>query len=168
MGFKKTSDLIAVSFGLPESAANTYTQEEIALQLDVLNNEIFVVLAADLNCAPPDATAGQDTNTFAQLTSTSQTGVVSLSNSNCIAITERSIRAAGFVDSGVGFSHFSGETPTGDVDYIALISTNNFFVALQGIGNGGAKSVSGRVWGYRARADASTYAALVQSEVLSA
>ena len=49
MGFKKTSDLIAISFGVTESAADTYTEEEIALQLDVLNNEIFVVLAADLN-----------------------------------------------------------------------------------------------------------------------
>ena len=168
MGFKKTSDLIAVSFALQESGANTYTQEEIALQLDVLNNEIFVVLAADLNCAPPDATAATDTSTFAQLTSTTQTGVVNLGNSNTIAITERAIRAAGFADSGVGFSHFSGETPTGDVDYIALISTNNFFLGIKGTANGGAKSVSGRLWGYRARADASTYAALVQSEVLSA
>ena len=46
MGFKKTSELIAISFGLAETAANTFTQEEVALQLDVLNNEIFVVLAA--------------------------------------------------------------------------------------------------------------------------
>ena len=168
MGFKKTSDLIAVSFGLTESGANTYTQEEIALQLDVLNNEIFVVLAVDLNASPPDALAGVNTNTGGQITSTSQTGSVSLSNTNCIAITERSIRAAGYVDGGVGFSHFSGETPTGDVDYIALIATNNFFAAVKGIGNATAKALSGRVWGYRARADASTYAALVQSEVLSA
>jgi len=39
---------------------------------------------------------------------------------------------------------------------------------LLGTNNLAAKDVSGRVWGYRARADASTYAALVQSEVLSA
>jgi len=166
MGFKKTSDLIAISFGLQETAANTYTQEEIALQLDVLNNEIFVVLAVDLNVAPPDAVPGADTNSFAQLTVTSQTGKVSLSSTNTIAVTERSIRA--FAASGVGFTHFSGETPTGDVDYIQLISTNNFFLALQGTLNTATKSVSGRLWGYRAKADASTYAALVQSEVLSA
>ena len=56
---------------------------------------------------------------------------------------------------------------TGDVDYIALIATNNFFVQVEGSNNAVAKTLSGRVWGYRARADASTYAALVQSEVLS-
>lgn len=168
MGFKKTSDTIAISFGLSETAANTYSQEQVELQLDVLNNEIFVVLAIDLNPAAPDAIAATDTTTHMQLTSTSQTAKVSLSNSNCLAISERQIRAAGFVDGGVPFTHFSGETPTGDVDYIGLIATNNFFVAVQGSNNAVAKGASGRVWGYRARADASTYAALVQSEVLSA
>ena len=167
MSFKKTSDTIAVSFGLTESAPNTFTQEEIALQLDVLNNEIFVVLAIDLNPSAPDAIAATDTTVSAQLTSTSQTDTVFLSNSNCLAISERQIRAAGFVDGGVAFTHFSGETPTGDVDYIGLIATNNFFVGIEGSNNAAAKGVSGRLWGYRARADASTYAALVQSEVLS-
>ena len=91
-----------------------------------------------------------------------------LANTNTIAVARDAIRAAGFVDSGVGFTRSASETYTGDVEYIALISTNNFFVQLQGQGNTLAKSVNGRVWGYRARADAATYAALVQSEVLSA
>lgn len=168
MGFKKTSDLIAVSFGTTESAANTYTQEEIALQLDILNNEIFVVLAVDLNAAAPDAIAGVDTTTVCQVSSTSLTAIASLSNTNVLAVSERQIRAAGFADAGVGFEHFSGETPTAMLDYIGLIATNNFFFALKGSANNVAKTASGRVWGYRARADASTYAALVQSEVLSA
>jgi hypothetical protein len=168
MGFKKTSDLIAVSFGNTESAPNTYTQEEIALQLDVLNNEIFVVLAVDLNPAAPDAIAATDTAMSAQVTSTSQTGITGLGNTNLLAISERVISAAGFADGGVGFSHFSGETPAAMLDYIGLIATNNFFFGLKGNANNVAKSGSGRVWGYRARADASTYAALVQSEVLSA
>ena len=168
MGFKKTSDLIAVSFGNIESAPNTYTQEEIALQLDILNNEIFVVLCADLNPAPPDALPATDTTVSAQVSSTSLTGIASLSNTNVIAISERSIRAAGFVDSGVGFEHMSGETPTAVLDYIAIIATNNFFFGIKGVANTLAKGASGRLWGYRARADASTYAALVQSEVLSA
>lgn len=167
MGFKKTSDLIAVSFGLTESAANTYTQEEIALQLDVLNNEIFVVLAVDINLLPPDALAGVDTSTAGSVTATSQTAIGNLDSSNTIATAREFIRAAGFVDGGVGFSRAAMESYTGDVDYIALIATNNFFVSVQGSGNAVAKGTTGRVWGYRARADASTYAALVQSEVLS-
>ena len=124
-------------------------------------------MSFDLNPAAPDAVAATDTAMTAQLTSTTQTDIVSLSNTNCLAVSERVIKAAGFVDGGVPFSHFSGETPTGDVDYIGLIATNNFFFGIKGSGNLAAKGASGRMWGYRARADASTYAALVQSEVLS-
>jgi len=168
MGFKKTSDTIAISFGLVEAGANTYSQEEIALQLDVLNNEIFVVLAIDLDVTPPDALATVNTQTKASISTTTQTATQALSNSNCLATSLSAIRAAGFVDGGVSFERLAASTPTGDVDYIGLISTNNFFVQLQGTGNLNPKNVTGRVWGYRARADASTYAALVQSEVLSA
>jgi|TARA_R110000850_G_scaffold185720_1_gene311644 hypothetical protein len=168
MGFKKTSDTIAISFGLTEAAPNTFIEEQVALQLDVLNNEIFVVLAADLNLTPPDAVPATDTNTFGAISNTSVASMPTLANTNTIAVARDAIRAAGFVDSGVGFTRSASETYTGDVEYIALISTNNFFVQLQGQGNTLAKSVNGRVWGYRARADAATYAALVQSEVLSA
>ena len=104
MGFKKTSDTIAISFGLAELGANTFVQDEIALQLDVLNNEIFVVLAADLDLTPPDAIAGGDTSTNASITSTSQVAVSTLATTNCIAVASDAIQGAGFVDSGVGFS----------------------------------------------------------------
>ena len=168
MGFKKTSDLIAISFGVAETAANTFTQDEVALQLDVLNNEIFVVLAVDLNPSTPDAIAGTNTVTGCSVTATTQTAVQNLSNSNTIADAQLAIRAAGLVDSGIGFSRMASETYAGDLDYIALIATNNFFVQIASANNAAAKSVQGRLWGYRAKADASTYAALVQSEVLSA
>jgi len=168
MGFKKTSDTIAVSFALSEGAPNTFIEEQVALQLDVLNNEIAVVLAIDLDITSPDAIAGVNTATNASLTSTTQTGISTLANSNCLAVSQKSIRAAGFVDGGIGFDRKADSTYTGDVDYIGIIATNNFFVQLKGDANLLAKGVTGRVWLYRARADASTFAALVQSEVLSA
>ena len=168
MGFKKTSDLIAVSFSQTESAPSVFTQDEIALQLDVLNNEIFVVLAIDLDLTSPDAIAATNTNVTGCVTTTSQTAITSLANTNTMAVARQSIRAAGFVDGGVSFDRMSSTTPTGELDYIALIATNNFFIQVEGANNVGAKSISGRVWGYRAKADSNTYAALVQSEVLSA
>jgi hypothetical protein len=168
MGFKKTSETIAISFGVSEVAPNTFVQDEISLQLDVLNNEIFVVVGVDLDLANPDALAGIDTATRASVTSTSQTGISNLAQTNCIASARDAIRAAGFVDGGVAFARAAETTPLGSVDYISLIATNNFFVQLLGTANVAVKSLEGRMWGYRARADASTYAALVQSEVLSA
>ena len=166
MGFKKTSATIAVSFGLSESAANTFTQEEIALQLDVLNNEIFVVLAVDLNPTAPDLVAAQTTETRAVVTSTSQTAITSLSSTNTIA--EAALAIVSDAANSVSFTRAAEESYSGNLDYVALIATNNFFVAVKGNNNTAAKGTSGRVWGYRAKADSSTYAALVQSEVLSA
>ncbi len=168
MGFKKTSDTIAISFGVSETAPNTFVEQEISLQLDVLNNEIFVVLACDIDLTEPDAVAATNTLTRGSLTTTTSAIVASLNSTNCVATAKESIRASGFADGGVGFSRVAAQSYTGDVDYISLIATNNFFIQLEGLGNGTAKSLTGRIWGYRARADASTYAALVQSEVLSA
>ena len=167
MGFKKTSDTIAISFGLNESAANTFTQEEIGLQLDVLNNEIFVVLATDLDLLAPDAIAATDTVVRSSVSSTPLTSFAGLDNTNVIATARDDIRAGGFVDGGVAFSRGATSSYEGALEYIAIIATNNFFVCVEGQNNTNAKVVSGRVWGYRARADATTYAALVQSEVLS-
>jgi len=166
MGFKKTSDLIAVSFGVTETGPNTYTQEEIALQLDVLNNEIFVVLAADLNPFTPDLVPGTNTLVKSAISSTSQTALANLSSTNTIAVAQLDIRSAG--GEAVSFTRAAEESYSGALEYVALIATNNFFVGIEGAGNAGTKTVNGRVYGYRARADASTYAALVQSEVLSA
>ena len=168
MGFKKTSELIAVSFSVTETAPGVFTQSEIALQLDVLNNEIAVVLAIDLDLQSPDAIAATNTAISGSLTTTTQTSVKSLSNTNTLANASKAIRAAGFVDGGVGFTRTSSSTPTGELDYIGLIATNNFFVQVSGDNNLGAKTLAGRCWLYRAKADSSTYAALVQSEVLSA
>jgi hypothetical protein len=168
MGFKKTSDTIAISFGVSETAPNTFIEEEIALQLDVLNNEIFVVLACDLDLTEPDAIAAVNTISRGSVTATTSANVSGLQDTNCIATAKESIRASGFVDGGVSFSRAANQSYTGDVDYIFLIATNNFFVQMEGVNNTTTKSCTGRIWGYRARADASTYAALVQSEVLSA
>jgi len=169
MGFKKTSDTIAISFGLTESAANTFTQSQVSLQLDILNNEIFVVLGIDLDPTAPGNVAAVNTQTQMSLSTTSQTAVQLLSNTNCLAEERINIRqdAAGLV-SPVLYRASNGSTPFGDADYIGLIATNDFFLQIAGSNNLVAQTGTGRVWGYRARADASTYAALVQSEVLSA
>lgn len=167
-GLKETSSIVSISASTLESAANTYTQNQISLDLSPLDNEVFVVVAVDINPQFPDSTAGADTATQACVSTTSRTTMGFIENDNVLASSSVAIRAAGFVDSGVGFTQTSLETPPTNLDYIGIIATNDFFLSVQGSGNGGAKRVGARVWGYRARADASIYAALVQSEVLSA
>ena len=167
-GLKQSSSVVPIGFALAESGANTFTQGSVDLNLSPLDREVFVVLAINLDNDFPDATAGTDTQVRSALCSTSQTAMPNLGDSNCMARTTNAIKAAGFVDSGVAFSQQSTETPPSTLDYIGIIATNDFFVQVQGTANGGAKGVAGKIYGYRAVADASIYAALVQSEVLSA
>ena len=167
-GLKSTSSIVSISASTTETAANTYTQSQISLDLSPLDNEVFVVVAVDINPQFPDALAATDTSTQACVSTTSRATMGFIEDDNVLASSSVAIRAAGFPGSGVGFTQTSLETPPANLDYIGIIATNDFFLSVQGGANAGAKAVGARVWGYRARADASIYAALVQSEVLSA
>ena len=167
-GLKQTSSVVSIGFGVDESAANTFTQAQIDLNLSPLDREVFVVLAVNLDPFTPDAVAGKDTKVECSLTSTSQTSVANLSNSNCLAASGNFIRAKGYTDSGVSFQSLGAETPPSTLDYIGIIATNDFFIQVKGEDNTVARGMDGKLYGYRAVADADIYAALVQSEVLSA
>ena len=170
-GLKSQSSTVAIGFSVTEGTANTFTQESVDLNLDPLSNEVFVVQAINLNITPPDAIDNIDTSTSAALTTTSQAAaaaVPTLANSNCLARVDAQIRAKGFTDGGVAFVNQSLETPPSVLEYIGIIATNDFFIQVEGFQNTGLKACTGKLYGYRAKADASVYAALVQSEVLSA
>lgn len=167
-GLKATSSTVAIGFDVAESAPNTFAQATVDLNLSPLDREVFVVQAIDLTLGPCDAIAATDTSMNGSITSTSQTGVQTLANSNCLAIALNQIRAGGYVDGGVGFSQTAGESPNTLLEYIGIIATNDFFVQCQGTNNAVAHGMSGKLYGYRATASADIFAALVQSEVLSA
>jgi len=167
-GLKQSSSVISIGFNATETAQNTFTQTQVDLNLSPLDREVFVVLAVNLDPFSPDPVAGVNTNVRSSLTTTSQTAVQQLSNSNCLATAISEIKAAGFVDSGVGFATLGNETPPATLEYIGIIATNDFFVQLKGGNNISARAVNGKMYGYRAIASADIYAALVQSEVLSA
>ena len=167
-GLKSTSSLIAISGFVQESAANTFTQVQIDLQLNPLDNEVFVVQAIDMNLTPPDADVTvTSTQTSASLSTTSRLGLGSIAFSSVMS--EAQEKLVNDVGSGAlaPFSRKAGETPATDLPYIQIIATNDFFAQVQGNNNTDPKGCAFRVWGYRAQADASQYAALVQSEVLS-
>jgi hypothetical protein len=168
-GLSKPSSVVAIGFDVTETAANTFTQGQVDLNLSALDREVFVVLAIDLDPSEPDAVLGTNTAVSASLTSTSQTGIQNLSNANCMATARLAIRAAaGETAPGASFSRQSSESPASMLDYLGIIATNDFFVQVEGTGNTNVRKVSGKLYGYRAEASADIYAALVQSEVLSA
>jgi len=167
-GLKASSSTVAIGFKVDEIIPNTFAQNSVDLNLSPLDREVFVVTAINLDPVAPDAIGGVNTQTQASLTTTSQTETANLDNSNCLATATLDLRAAGFVDSGVGFTRNGMETPPATLDYIGIIATNDFFIQVKGLGNINAKSCFGKLYGYRAQASADIYAALVQSEVLSA
>ena len=168
MALKKTSSTIVIGASVLESAANTYTQAQVDLQLNPLDNEVFVVQAINIDTSFPDAIAATDTQVTMAVTTTSQATIGLLQSSSTLAHKRMGVRAAGFADGGVGFTESAGETPPSQLSDIGIIATNDFFLGIVGSGNTAAKTGAVKMYGYRAKADAATYAALVQSEVLSA
>ena len=164
-GLTQSSSVVAIGFQVDESAANTFTQGEVDLNLSPLDREVFVVLAVNMDPFNPDL-AVADSQVATSLTTTRQTAVTNLSNSNCIANAVTSIKAD--AARAVGFLTGALETPPATLEYVGIIATNDFFVQVTGNGNLAAKGVSGKLYGYRATASADIFAALVQSEVLSA
>jgi len=169
-GLKASSSVVSIGFNVTESAANTFTEGSVDLNLSPLDREVFVVLSVDLDPLAPDAIPGVTSATSASLCTTSQDGVRTLANSNCMAVARLDIRsnAAFAAAPGATFTRQSNEAPSTRLDYIGIIATNDFFIQVVGQGNGQAKACSGKLYGYRAKANADIFAALVQSEVLSA
>jgi len=165
-GLKETSSIIAIGAEVIESAANTFTAQRVDLQLNPLDNEVFVVYAVDLDCLEPNLVPGTDTQIRSSISTTLRTDVGSLADSNVLAVNRIAFESAGGEVTRGSFS--SDSAPGTQLDYLAIISTNDFFVNIQGSNNALARSATCRVYGVRAKADASVYAALVQSELLSA
>ena len=61
-GLTQTSSLIQISAAVSESAVNTFTVEQIDLQLNPLDREVFVVQAVDLDLLPPQLIANSANN----------------------------------------------------------------------------------------------------------
>ena len=166
-GLKQTSSIVSVGFSVRETVAGTFTELTTDLNLSPLDQEVFVCLAVNLDVTAPESIAGSDTSARASVTSTRQTAIQTLANPNCIAQGSKATMSAGYLDGGVSYQT-ALETPPANLDYIGIIATNDFFVQVQGTNNLATMMVSGKIYGYRAKADAAIYAALVQSEALSA
>jgi hypothetical protein len=167
-GLKDTSAIIVISSSVTESAANTFTTAKIDLQLNPLDQEVFVVLAVDIDVQPPSIPLAPGQNvTACSMSTTARTTVAGLDASNVMAAKRlfNELAAPGEVAT---FEYTSSESPNAMLDYIGIISTNDYFLNIEGAGNVLAKAANVRVWGYRARAESAIYAALVNSEVLSA
>ena len=174
-GLKPTSSQLVISFGLQESGPNTFTTERVDLQLNALDNEVFVITAVKMDIASPDYQIGAGLNRYGVFASLSKQSIEQstsrgLDNTSVFATANAQVvvnsDGAGIMGATMLLENDT-DTPTG-VEYTDIIATPDFFVNINGVNQAGAVDVSGKLYGYRAVAtDGATYAALVQSELLS-
>jgi hypothetical protein len=166
-GLKTTSSIIQISASVEESAAATFTEKQIDLQLNPLDNEVFVVYGIDIDLEAPELVANSNSLVKASVSTTSRSSVGSLAQSNVLAAARIQTQDnAG--TSAVTNQYSSDSAPATQLEYLGIIATNDFFLQVEANGaNTTEKFMAARIYGVRARADAAVYAALVQSEVLS-
>jgi hypothetical protein len=166
-GIKQTSDIVAISTSVTETLPNTLTSHTIELALSPLDNQVFVITKIDMDLQNPDLLPGIATGNDVTISSRSRTTVGSLADNDVVAIARRSIEGA----AGLTTSVFSSEeapdqaAPAG-MDYLFVVFTNDLFLNILGTNNANPLTCQARIWGYRATASASVYAAGVQAELL--
>ena len=164
-GLKETSSLIVISANVTETAANTFTSAKVDLQLNPLDNEVFIVYGIDMDLQQPDSVDATDIRIEGSLSTTERTSVGSLADSNVMAHSRQVIQNQ---TTNAVYTDFSSDSaPPTMLEYLGIIATNDYYLNIDGGNNGTAKTLAARVYGVRAKADAAVYAALVQSEVLS-
>lgn len=164
-GIKETSGLIVVSANITESAANTFTTERVDLQLNPLDNEVFVVYGIDLDVSAPDLVAATSTVAAMSVSTTARTTLGGIDQPNVLAA--QRIETQESAGAAVTNEYSSDSAPSTQLEYLGIIATNDFYLNIEGTNNVAALGGNCRIYGVRGKADASVYAALVQSELLS-
>ena len=169
-GLKSTSSPLQISAFVTETADNTFTSETIPLTLNVLDNEVFVVTQLNIDVDAPDMSTANNASVNASLSTTARTFVGSIANSNVLGSAQRIIIKNQIQAPNGECVAYDREDPlfaSISEDYLGIIATNNCFLNIQADQCLNVKTARVRVYGYRASASSSVYAALVQSELLS-
>jgi hypothetical protein len=177
MALKSTSSPIVISTAFAQGVANAFQVDSVDLQLNPLDQEVFVVTAVKIDFdTRPYAIAVPSTSVIAayevSICKTRPAAMLTLASSNVVATDKlfniQAFDATSDVLSNDVSQNSPMDTPPSQLEYLDIIATDSYFIAMDGTNTTGGASGSIRIFGYRARADAATYAALVQSEVLSA
>ena len=182
-GLKQSSSAIQISSeasNTTDAIASKFTSKRIDLQLNPLDNEVFVVTGVKIDfdnplMIPDTAAAGQKTlHQKCSLSTVEQTTYDGISSPSVIAASQIDSQVQ---QTGAAFDFYvvhennAMDAPPASMDYLHIVATNDFYINFELSAQylaGQPAGVSTRIYGYRAVADASTYAALVQSELLSA
>jgi len=166
--YKITSDPFFVNGNVTQSAIDTYTQVEISLPLDSLQQEGILVHAVYFMATEPHAVPNASSTVNLQLTSTSKAAAVSANDANLIARRESVITGGAAEFSGPHIHDFIGsDGPYQITDNLMLVATDNVFFACFSNNQIAPHSGTFRMVCSRIRLTASAYAAMVTNELSS-
>ena len=166
--YKITSDPFFVNGSILETGANTFTQTEISLPLDSLNQEGVLVHAVYFTSSEPEQVPNNRTVVSLAVTATSKTAVAGANDANLIARRQLFVSGGAAEFSGPHTVDFIGsEAPYQESDNLGLIATDNVFFAIKGANNTAAASGQFRMVCSRVRLESAAYAALVTNELTS-
>jgi hypothetical protein len=166
MAIKQITDLVNIGGVVTESAANTYTEATIGINLSPVNRQVFVITDTQFTSFEPENIPLTQTEVNMQITKTTQTQMIGANNPDLVARLQK-ITVGGVAEFSMinqDFSH-DRQSTGGRNDYLMILATEDSFIGVVGANNVGAKGASCRVTGYFATADAATYQALVLSEL---
>jgi hypothetical protein len=187
-GLKTTSSPLQISSQLRTTApsgSDLFLSKQIDLQLNPLDNEVFVVTGLKIDFITPtltvDTTNEGQFNVFQRcsLSKTELTAFRGIDSNTVIGASDVNsyVRVQGSVaqppitvEAYNSLESNAMDAPPATQDYLDIIATNDYYINFS-ISDlyvpAAAVGVNVRLYGYRATASSSVYAALVQSEMLS-
>ena len=166
--YKITSDPFFVNGNVTETAADTFTTQQISLPLDSLNQEGVLVHAVYFTGSDPDRIPNASSFLDFQLTSTRKTGMVGANDANLVAYQQRVTTGGAAEFSGPHIIELVGsQAPYKETDNLALVATDDLFLSIKGLNQTGTSSCEVRVICSRVKLDSAAYAALVTNELSS-
>ena len=169
MAIKRTSSTLTLSASVLQTGANTTTIEKIPLQLNPLDNEVFIITGLNLDPDAPDSVANTSTTVECSLSTQLRTSVGTIADSNVVGAARTQIicNAGMTPDGGHVFVREDPLVAPAHEEYLAVVSSSDLFLNIVSTNNNNAKVCRARVYGYRAKADVATFNALLASELLS-
>lgn len=166
MGLKQITDLVNIGGTVTESAANTFTEARVNINLSPVDRQVFVITDVAFTTGEPERILAQTTVFSYQVTKTTQVGLIGADNPDLVSAGQKFIfgGAAEFSWAETDF-HGTSASTGGRNDYLMILATEDAFISCVGLGNAGPHGAQCRITGYFATADAATYNSLVLSEL---
>ena len=162
------SPLVTIGTTVTETAANTFTESEVELPLSSLNRQVFVITDIEGRLDTPESPGIMAPATSAmrgQISKSTQTAMLQFGDSDVLWRANKTIYgdvgAMCYIPPEVNPRNSIGKLTE---DYLDILASSNYFVAVEGVGQAAARVFSVKVTGYMAKVDADVYAALVVAE----